>query len=84
MYSLKNSFGGSDYKSSLFTQEEIDTVEQAAYTKIVRGKEIPFIKCFVRQKEIQLKPEEAVRQLFIQRLIKNYGYATRTPGKIRY
>ena len=43
-------------------------------TKIVRGKLTPFIKCLVRGKEIRLSPEEAVRQMFIRKLIDEYGY----------
>lgn len=37
-------------------------------------KETPFVKCILRDKDIQLKPEEIVRQLFTHRLIKEYGY----------
>ena len=32
--------------------------------KTVRGKERPFVNCIVRDKDIQLKPEEVVRQLY--------------------
>lgn len=35
---------------------------------------MPFIKCLVRGKEIRLTPEEAVRQMFIRKLIDEYGY----------
>ena len=44
------------------------------YTKEQRGKITPFIKCIIRKKEIRLNPEEAVRQLYIYRLIHEYGY----------
>lgn len=74
MYSLKNLFTGSNYKSSQFTQEEILAIEEKIFTKNIHGKETLFIKCLVREKEIQLKPEEAVRQLFLYRLINSYGY----------
>ena len=37
---------------------------------------IPYIKCIVRNKDIQLKPEEIVRQLYAKRLIEQYGYTT--------
>ncbi|MEI6986547.1 MAG: type I restriction enzyme HsdR N-terminal domain-containing protein [Rhodospirillaceae bacterium] len=33
-----------------------------------------YFRCPVRQKEIVAKPEEAVRQLWIERLTKHYGY----------
>ena len=32
------------------------------------------MKCIVREKEIQLKPEEIVRQIYAERLMKEYGY----------
>ena len=38
------------------------------------GKKVCFVKCLVRQKEIQLKPEEVIRQLFLDKLINEYGY----------
>ena len=74
MYQLENLFSDSTHKSTIFKPEQIAAVAAAAYTKIVRGKETPFIKCFVRGKEIRLTPEEAVRQMFIRKLIDEYGY----------
>ena len=70
MYSLENLFANSTHKKSIFTQDEINFIEQNIYLK--NGK--PYIKCLIRGKEIQIKPEEIVRQLFIYRLIKTYGY----------
>ena len=72
MFDLKNIFSNSDYKISQFTQEEIFALEQKIFLKNNK----PFIKCLIREKEIQLKPEEAVRQLFLQKLINFYGYKT--------
>ena len=74
MYRLENLFSDSTHKSTIFNPAQIEAVEAAAYTKIVRGKETPFIKCFVRDREIKLTPEEAVRQMFIRKLIDEYGY----------
>lgn len=64
----------SNYNLSLFSDEEIEALRQKVFTKEARGKEIPFINCIVRDKEIQLKPEEVVRQLYATRLIEQYGY----------
>jgi len=64
----------SNYNLSLFSDEEIEALRQKVFTKEVRGKETPFINCIVRDKEIQLKPEEVVRQLYTKRLIEQYGY----------
>lgn len=74
MYSLKEIVGGSRHKLSRFRDEIVFYVEQRAYSKIVRDKEMPFIKCQVRDKEIRLTPEEVIRQLFIRELIVDYGY----------
>ena len=35
----------------------------------------PYITCAIRDKEIKLTPEEAVRQLYIYKLMNDYGYA---------
>jgi len=64
----------SNYDLSLFSSEEIDNLRNRAYSKKSRGKETLFIKCVKREKEIQLKPEEVVRQLYAARLIDQYGY----------
>ena len=45
----------SNYKLEQFSKEHIETIEKAIFTKEVRGKEQPFIKCLVRNRDIQLK-----------------------------
>ena len=64
----------SDYHLSLFSENEIESLESKIFTKITRSKETPFIKCIIRGRDIQLKPEEIVRQLYTERLIKDYCY----------
>ena len=76
LYSLKNLFKDTDYKSSVFTQDEINFIEQNIFIKNNK----PYINCLIRNKDIQLKPEEAVRQLFVYRLIHSYGYS---PAQIK-
>ena len=61
----------SAYKLSQFTPTEIAAIEKEIYKKS-NGKY--FIKCLIREKEISLKPEEVIRQLFIYKLIHTYGY----------
>lgn len=51
----------SNYKLTQFSLEQIEKLEKTIILKEVRGKEVPFINCLVRRKDIQLKPEEAVR-----------------------
>ena len=60
----------SKYNLSIFEPEEIEALENRILTK--NGK--PYVVCLIREKEIQLKPEEVVRQLYASKLIKKYGY----------
>ena len=64
----------SNYHLLLFSDDEIDSLMGKISTRIVKGKETHFVTCIVRDKDIQLKPEEIVRQLYAARLIKQYGY----------
>jgi len=65
----------SNYKLTQFTTEQIENLEKTIFLKEVRGKEVAFINCLVRRKDIQLKPEEAVRQLYLMVLNEQYGYS---------
>lgn len=64
----------SKYHLSLFSQNEINALRDKTFIKVLRGKDVPYVKCVVRDKDIQLKPEEVVRQLYAMRLIKQYAY----------
>ena len=64
----------SNYHLGLFTDDEIASLREKIFTKTTSGKETAFVTCVVRDKKIQLKPEEIVRQLYAARLIKEYGY----------
>lgn len=55
---------------SVFDTKSIAAIEAALTEK--SGKH--YLKCQVRSKEIQAKPEEIVRQLWLHRLIHYYGY----------
>ncbi len=76
MMRLNEIFKNTSYDDTLFSEDTIVAVESAIFMKSVRGAETPYIKCLVREKEIKLTPEEAVRQLFIYKLIHEYGYQT--------
>ncbi len=71
---LQSILKDSNYNLSLFSDEEIEALRQKVLTKEVRGKETPFINCIVRDKDMQLKPEEVVRQLYATKLIEQYDY----------
>lgn len=64
----------SNYHLALFSADEIEALREKVFTKKTRGKETTFVRCIVRNKDIQLKPEEIVRQLYTARLIDQYGY----------
>jgi type I restriction enzyme M protein len=65
----------SDYKQSQFKLFQIQELENRIVIKTDKnGKEIPYIQCLVRKKEIKLTPEEAVRQLYLEILLDDYGY----------
>jgi len=70
----------SNHGLSQFDMAEIEDLEQAIFIKETRGKQIPYVQCLIRQKHIQLKPEEIVRQLFLLRLMKQYDYPTERMG----
>lgn len=59
-----------------FSKKEIEEMAEAVTQKTdSRGKTAFYCNCIIRKKEIKLTPEEAVRQLYIKRLIKDYGYS---------
>lgn len=65
----------SSYKTEQFSTEAIERLNANIVEKEGKnGKKVYFVKCLVRQKEIQLKPEEVIRQLFLDKLINEYGY----------
>jgi len=62
------------YNFSIFDRSEVEKLKDRIIIKEVRGKEKPYIKCLVRKKEILLKPEEIVRQLYLTLLNEQYNY----------
>ncbi len=76
MMRLNDIFKNTSYDDTLFSEDAIVAVESAIFIKTVKSVETPYIKCLVREKEIKLTPEEAVRQLYIYKLIHEYGYPT--------
>ncbi len=64
----------SDHDLSLFSEEAVSDLQRRAFSKSSGGKDRWYVECIVRGKDIQLKPEEIVRQLYAERLMKDYGY----------
>ena len=64
----------SDYKLTQFSDEKIKKFESSIFTKTVKEKEVPYISCIVRKKDIKLTPEEAIRQLYLLTLTEDLSY----------
>ena len=67
---LKNT----NYDDTMFSDEAKADIESHIFTKNTRGMNTPYVLCLVRKREIKLTPEEAVRQLYIYKLIHEYHY----------
>ena|SRR5688572_5185558 len=58
------------YGLNIFTSRRIKQLEE----KLVWKEDKPYITCLIRNKEILLKPEEIVRQLYVFALLEDYKY----------
>lgn len=70
IFTLASILKDSNYSLSIFTETEIKSLE----SKIILRDGKAYINCIIRDKEIQLKPEEIIRQLYAAKLIDAYGY----------
>lgn len=62
-------------KLTQFTQPEIQWLEERMFRGTNdEGKTVAKVQCVVREKEIELKPEEVVRQLYAHKLIEEFNY----------
>jgi len=59
----------------LFSEEEIQALNDRVFFRENKDKQLPYVRCLVRDKDVQLKPEERTRQLWLARLIDRLGYA---------
>ena len=59
----------------LFSRVEHKALDARCFQKKVRGKQVTHVNCRVRNRAIQLKPEERNRQLWLSRLIDKLGYS---------
>ena len=72
---IQNILKDSDYHLSLFEKENIDKLKKKITFKITKKNQTPYVRCIVRDKDIQLKPEEIVRQLYTMQLLNRYSYS---------
>lgn len=70
MTKILNIIKDSNYSFSIFDQKLVDELE----SKIIFKDGKPYVVCAIRDKEIVLKPEEVVRQLYAMKLLQDYGY----------
>lgn len=71
---IQNILKDTNSKLTQFKKEYIEELENSIFEKKLRGKKTYCINCLIREKDIQLKPEEIVRQLYLKKLINEYGY----------
>ena len=72
--SIETVLKDSKYRLGLFSEDAIASLRKRVSIKNIKGKGKPIVKCIVREKEVQLKPEEIVRQIYAEKLMKEYGY----------
>jgi type I restriction enzyme M protein len=73
-YDLHTLLQDSKYKLSQFSDTHITAFEQRIFTKEVRGKEMPYTTCLIRNKAIKVTPEEIIRQLYLLILTEDLKY----------
>ncbi len=56
----------SNYKLTQFSQDMIEALENRVIEKQSKDKITYKVMCLIRQKEINLTPEEIIRQLYLQ------------------
>ncbi len=71
---LNEIFKNSNYDDTLFSEDAKKTIENSIFIKNTKAGDVVYTKCIIRKKEIKLTPEEAVRQLYVFKLINEYGY----------
>lgn len=69
-HTLASILRDSNYSLSIFTESETKNLE----SKIISKDGKAYVNCIIREKEIQLKPEEVIRQLYAAKLMDAYGY----------
>ena len=79
MQKIQEILKDSDYKLDLFSPTSIQNLEKQITQKPNKNASgvgfTYYTKCLIRDKEVKLTPEEIVRQLYLDKLIGEYGYA---------
>lgn len=64
-----------NYQLTQFSAEHITLLENTIFQKPSKNGDVPYVHCLIREKDIKLTPEEAVRQLYLMKLHHDYGYS---------
>jgi type I restriction enzyme M protein len=72
--SIEQILKNTNYHLDLFSDSEIAALESCITTRQSNGNTLFYARCLKRDRDIRLKPEEVVRQLYLHRLIESYGY----------
>jgi len=75
--SLQNLFSVPSKILETVEEHELARLKARTSTRQVREKEVHYVKCIIRDKDVQLKPEEVVRQLLTDQLIHRYHYSSK-------
>lgn len=65
----------SNFKLDCFSQDSIGRLETRVITKENKNGIAYYTTCLIRDKEVKLTPEEIIRQLYLDKLMSEYGYA---------
>ena len=63
---LNELFKNTDYEGTIFSDQDKAALETRIFTKAVKSIEVPDVKCIIREKDIKLTPEEAVRHFTLK------------------
>ena len=71
---LRDILADSNYNLTIFSKEDINEFKKRINYKLDKNKKRPYVTCLIRDREVLLKPEEIVRQLYVMKLLNHYQY----------
>lgn len=72
--SISKILDNSELSLKQFSEEAIKALEERIQEKDLGEGVKPYAQCVIREKEIMMKPEEIIRQLFAEKLMNEFGY----------
>lgn len=72
--SISKILKGDELSLKQFSIDAIKSLENRIVEKDLGEGVKPYAKCIIREKDIMIKPEEIIRQLFTEKLMNEYGY----------